>query len=161
MEEVLTTRTTGRTRSGSPQRLTDAPGPAGAADCSRSRAALHRSRRSASREQAAQSEVSRRVAVIGLDCADPKLVFDRWLDELPNIRGLVERGTWGPLRSVDPPITVPAWSCMLTGRDPGELGIYGFRNRRTTRYDALGVADSRARRRRPRVGSPRRGRAST
>ena len=82
--------------------------------------------------------------VIGLDCADPKLMFDRWLDDLPNIRGLVERGTWGPLRSVDPPITVPAWSCMLTGRDPGELGIYGFRNRTDYSYDALGVADSRA-----------------
>jgi len=88
--------------------------------------------------------MSRRVAVIGLDCADPKLVFDMWLDDLPNIRGLVERGMWGPLRSVDPPITVPAWSCMLSGRDPGELGIYGFRNRLDYTYDALGVADSRA-----------------
>jgi predicted AlkP superfamily phosphohydrolase/phosphomutase len=88
--------------------------------------------------------MSRRVAVIGLDCADPTLVFDRWLDDLPNIRGLVERGTWGPLRSVDPPITVPAWTCMLTSRDPGELGIYGFRNRQDYSYGALGVADSRA-----------------
>jgi predicted AlkP superfamily phosphohydrolase/phosphomutase len=83
-----------------------------------------------------------RVAVIGLDCAEPRLVFDRWLSELPNIRGLVERGTWGPLRSVDPPITVPAWTCMMSGRDPGELGIYGFRNRRDHSYDGLGVADS-------------------
>jgi len=88
--------------------------------------------------------MSRRVAVIGLDCADPKLVFERWLDELPNIRRLAEGGTWGRLRSTDPPITVPAWSCMLTGRDPGELGIYGFRNRQDYSYDALGVADSRA-----------------
>ena len=72
-----------------------------------------------------------RVAVIGLDCAEPSLVFDRFADELPNISQLIARGTWGPLRSVDPPITVPAWSCMLTGRDPGELGIYGFRNRIT------------------------------
>ena len=105
--------------------------------------------------------MSRRVAVIGLDCADPKLVFDRWLDELPNIRGLVERGTWGPLRSVDPPITVPAWSCMLTGRDPGELGIYGFRNRTDYSYDALGVADSRARRRSTASGITSAARAST
>jgi predicted AlkP superfamily phosphohydrolase/phosphomutase len=82
--------------------------------------------------------------VIGLDCADPRLVFDRWLDELPNLRGLMAAGTWGPLRSVDPPITVPAWSCMLTGRDPGELGIYGFRNRADHSYDSLFVADSRA-----------------
>jgi predicted AlkP superfamily phosphohydrolase/phosphomutase len=88
--------------------------------------------------------MSGRVAVIGLDCAEPRLVFDRWLDDLPNLRGLVERGTWGPLRSVDPPITVPAWSCMVSGRDPGELGIYGFRNRRDHSYDALGIADSRA-----------------
>jgi predicted AlkP superfamily phosphohydrolase/phosphomutase len=85
-----------------------------------------------------------RVAVIGLDCADPRLVFDRWLDELPNLRRLVDAGTWGPLRSVDPPITVPAWSCMLSGRDPGELGIYGFRNRADHSYDSMFVADSRA-----------------
>ena len=45
------------------------------------------------------------------------------------------------LRSVDPPITVPAWSCMVSGRDPGELGIYGFRNRRDHSYDGLGIAD--------------------
>ena len=88
--------------------------------------------------------MTRRVAVIGLDCADPRLVFDRWLEELPNLRRLVSSGMWGRLRSTDPPITVPAWSCMLTGRDPGELGIYGFRNRSAHDYDSLTVADSRA-----------------
>jgi predicted AlkP superfamily phosphohydrolase/phosphomutase len=88
--------------------------------------------------------MSGRVAVIGLDCAEPSLVFDRWLDELPNVRSLVARGVWGPMRSVDPPITVPAWSCMVSGRDPGELGIYGFRNRQDYSYSRLGVADSRA-----------------
>jgi predicted AlkP superfamily phosphohydrolase/phosphomutase len=88
--------------------------------------------------------VAPKVAVIGLDCADPRWVFDRWLDDLPNLRGLVEAGTWGPLPTVDPPITVPAWSCMLSGRDPGELGIYGFRNRADHSYDRLTVADARA-----------------
>jgi predicted AlkP superfamily phosphohydrolase/phosphomutase len=88
--------------------------------------------------------MSRRVAVIGLDCAEPSLVFDRWLDELPNVKRLVDGGISGPLRSVDPPITVPAWTCMLTGRDPGELGIYGFRNRQDYTYDSLATADSRA-----------------
>ena len=85
-----------------------------------------------------------KVAVIGLDCAEPSLVFDRWLEELPNIARLVRGGTWGRLRSVDPPITVPAWTCMMSGRDPGELGIYGFRNRRDHSYDGLTTADSRA-----------------
>ncbi|QEC48340.1 phosphodiesterase [Baekduia soli] len=85
-----------------------------------------------------------KVAVIGLDCADPALVFGPWLEDLPNIRRLVQSGTWGPLRSVDPPITVPAWSCMTSGHDPGELGIYGFRNRADHSYDALMIADARA-----------------
>jgi predicted AlkP superfamily phosphohydrolase/phosphomutase len=84
------------------------------------------------------------VAVIGLDCAEPRLVFDRWRQELPNLNRLMDAGTWGPLRSVDPPITVPAWSCMMTGRDPGELGIYGFRNRDRYDYRSLRIADSRA-----------------
>ena len=85
-----------------------------------------------------------RVAVIGLDCAAPELLFDRWRDDLPNLRRLMDAGTWGRLRSVDPPITVPAWTCMLTGRDPGELGIYGFRNRADHGYQSLTVADSRS-----------------
>jgi predicted AlkP superfamily phosphohydrolase/phosphomutase len=86
--------------------------------------------------------VSRKVAVIGLDCAEPRLVFDRWREELPNLSRLMSAGTWGPLASVDPPITVPAWSCMMTGRDPGELGIYGFRNRSAYDYRSMSVADS-------------------
>lgn len=88
--------------------------------------------------------MSRRVAVIGLDCAEPQLVFEQWREELPNLNRLMSAGTWGPLQSVDPPITVPAWSCMMTGRDPGELGIYGFRNRSAYDYDSLRVADSRS-----------------
>ncbi len=83
-----------------------------------------------------------RVAVIGLDCAEPSLLFERWLPELPNLRRLISKGMWGPLRSVDPPITVPAWTCMVSGRDPGELGIYGFRNRHRHDYTSLAVADS-------------------
>jgi predicted AlkP superfamily phosphohydrolase/phosphomutase len=85
-----------------------------------------------------------RVAIVGLDCAEPSLVFDRWLDDLPNIAGIVREGMWGRLRSVDPPITVPAWTCMVTSRNPGDLGIYGFRNRRDHEYQNMSVADSRA-----------------
>lgn len=73
--------------------------------------------------------MSSRVLVIGLDCAPPALVFDRLEPALPNLTALRRRGTFGPLRSVMPPITVPAWACMVSGRDPGELGLYGFRNR--------------------------------
>jgi predicted AlkP superfamily phosphohydrolase/phosphomutase len=86
----------------------------------------------------------KRVMVIGLDCAAPQYVFDAWLDELPTIRSLVERGRWGILRSCDPPITVPAWSVMTSSHSPGSLGFYGFRNRKDHSYDQLAFADSRS-----------------
>ena len=85
-----------------------------------------------------------RALVIGLDCAAPQLVFERWRDELPTLRSLTERGTYGVLRSCDPPITVPAWSSMTSSRSPGTLGFYGFRNRRDHSYDALAITDSRS-----------------
>jgi predicted AlkP superfamily phosphohydrolase/phosphomutase len=88
--------------------------------------------------------VAARALVIGLDCAAPQWVFDRWLGELPVLRSLTERGAYGVLRSCDPPITVPAWSVMTSSRNPGALGFYGFRNRRDHSYDALAFADSRA-----------------
>jgi predicted AlkP superfamily phosphohydrolase/phosphomutase len=90
------------------------------------------------------SSTASRALVIGLDCAAPQLVFDQWLDQLPTIRGLTERGAWGVLRSCDPPITVPAWSSMTSSRSPGSLGFYGFRNRRDLSYEKLVFADSRS-----------------
>lgn len=80
--------------------------------------------------------------VVGLDCAPPSLVFDRFEDAMPHVAALRSRGTWGPLRSTVPPITVPAWTSMVSGRDPGELGLYGFRNRVAGSY-GLRVATSR------------------
>jgi predicted AlkP superfamily phosphohydrolase/phosphomutase len=71
----------------------------------------------------------RRVVFFGLDCASPELVFGRWRAELPVLSGLLDGASYGPLHAVHPPITIPAWASMLTGRDPGELGIYGFHQR--------------------------------
>jgi predicted AlkP superfamily phosphohydrolase/phosphomutase len=85
----------------------------------------------------------RRVLVLGLDCAAPDLVFRQFTDDLPVLRSLMRGGTWGILESSTPCITVPAWSSMFSSRDPGELGIYGFRNRADYTYDALFTADSR------------------
>jgi predicted AlkP superfamily phosphohydrolase/phosphomutase len=84
-----------------------------------------------------------RLIVIGLDCMEPSLVFERWRDDLPNLSRLMANGSYGPLESSIPAITVPAWSCMMTGRDPGELGIYGFRNRRDRDYHSMGISDGR------------------
>ena len=86
----------------------------------------------------------RKVVVIGLDCATPQLVFDKWRDRLPNLRKLMEGGTYGELESTIPPITVPAWMSMMTSKDPGRLGFYGFRNRADYSYDKMRIANSSA-----------------
>ena len=86
----------------------------------------------------------KKVLIIGLDCATPQLVFDKWAAQLPTIASLMDRGSYGLLRSCVPPITVPAWSCMMSGKNPGKLGCYGFRNRSDHSYEGLAFATSRA-----------------
>lgn len=83
-----------------------------------------------------------RVAIIGLDCATPALLFDRYASEMPTIRSLLEDSLHGELESITPPITVPAWACAMTSKTPGQLGIYGFRNRKDTSYEGLSIATS-------------------
>jgi len=85
----------------------------------------------------------KRLLVIGLDCAPPALVFQR-AEELPNLKKLMENGVYGNLRSSDPPITIPAWMVMATGRDPGQLGLYGFRHRQGYSYNKMWIANSTA-----------------
>lgn len=85
-----------------------------------------------------------RVMVLGLDCAEPSLVFDHFSDDLPNLRALMRSGTYGRLESSVPCITVPAWASMLSSRDPGVLGVYGFRNRADHSYEAMQFANSRS-----------------
>ena len=81
-----------------------------------------------------------KICVLGLDCAAPEIAFG--FEELRNFRRLREKGAWGRLESVIPPITVPAWMCLSTSQDPGSLGVYGFRNRVNYTYSGLGIADS-------------------
>ncbi len=89
------------------------------------------------------SEINK-VAVFGLDCAEPSLMFEDWIDQLPHTKRLTQAGAYGNLTSTIPPITVPAWSCMASSKDPGTLGIYGFRNRADHSYDKLAIATSLA-----------------
>lgn len=86
--------------------------------------------------------MKKKVLVIGLDCAEPTLVFHKWRPELPNISGLMDQGLFGPLTSAVPPVTVPAWASMLTSKDPGQLGLYGFRNRKDHSYKSLALVSS-------------------
>lgn len=78
--------------------------------------------------------------VMGLDCAPPELIFDKYRRDLPTFDKLLRQGAFGNLRSCTPAITVPAWSVMTSSKDPGVLGIYGFRNRADYSYDRMTIA---------------------
>ncbi len=67
-------------------------------------------------------------------------ILVRFRDVLPNLSELMDRGGWGVMRAIDPPITVPAWACMFTGRDPGQLGFYGFRHLKRGGYESYIVS---------------------
>jgi predicted AlkP superfamily phosphohydrolase/phosphomutase len=84
----------------------------------------------------------RKAIIIGLDCAAPKLLFERFKDKLPNFRKLMAHGVYGKLRSSDPPITIPAWTVMASSRSPGHLGMYGFRHRKDNDYKKIWIATS-------------------
>jgi predicted AlkP superfamily phosphohydrolase/phosphomutase len=86
---------------------------------------------------------SKRLLVIGLDSAEPSLVFDRLEERLPTLTRLRRQGSWGRLQTTVPPSTIPAWVSMFTGLDPGQLGVYGFRIRRDHGYGKLGLFHSR------------------
>ncbi|MCC6488431.1 MAG: alkaline phosphatase family protein [Candidatus Hydrogenedentes bacterium] len=83
-----------------------------------------------------------RVLVIGLDCAAPQFIFGADRFDLPHMQALAANGCWGLLRSCDPPITVPAWATMMSSKDPGTLGCYGFRNRADYSYREMVTADA-------------------
>ncbi|HVL47128.1 MAG TPA: alkaline phosphatase family protein [Candidatus Thermoplasmatota archaeon] len=82
-----------------------------------------------------------RVAVIGLDGMPPRLL-EELAPAMPNLTRLARGGLALPMRSTDPPITVPAWSVMMSGRNPGALGFTGFRNLRRGTYDDQYVANA-------------------
>jgi len=86
--------------------------------------------------------MKKKVLIIGLDSASPDLIFEKWKNDLPTLKGLMEGGIYGKLESTVPPITIPAWTSMVTSKNPGRLGIYGIRNRQDHSYEKMIFANS-------------------
>ncbi|MCI4345216.1 MAG: alkaline phosphatase family protein [Thermoplasmata archaeon] len=85
----------------------------------------------------------RRLLVLGLDGVPPEFLFERYRDVTPNLTKLLDHALRAPLRTTDPPISVPAWPVMFTGVDPGTLGVYGFRHRKGGSYTEMYLPTSR------------------
>src|SRR5262249_25889092 len=77
-----------------------------------------------------------RVFILGWDGATFDLIRP-WVAQgkLPTIARLMERGVHGPLRSTLPPMTFPAWTSFMTGKNQGKHGIFDFMRRQPGKYD--------------------------
>ena len=68
-----------------------------------------------------------KVIVIGLDGGTFDIIKPMIEEgKLPTFKKLIENGVHGILESTIPPVTIPAWPCMYTGKRPEKLGVYGF-----------------------------------
>lgn len=68
----------------------------------------------------------KKIFVLGIDGAMPEKIFDEWLDELPNIKKIMEQGSYAKLNSTIPPLSVTAWTSITTGKKPAEHGIFEY-----------------------------------
>jgi predicted AlkP superfamily phosphohydrolase/phosphomutase len=68
-----------------------------------------------------------KIVIIGLDSATWDLMGP-WIEEgrLPNLANLVGTGVRAELESAIPPLTPPAWTSFMTGKNPGKHGIFYF-----------------------------------
>lgn len=83
----------------------------------------------------------KKVVIIGLDGFNPDLVYD-WKDELPNIAELMNRGVYGRIESTVPPTTPAAWTSLLSGKNPGQFGFWGFTYRDDYSYGEPNLVNS-------------------
>lgn len=80
-----------------------------------------------------------KLLVIGMDGA-PYPLIKKWAAEgqLPNLARLIERGSFGVLRSTIPVHSPTAWTSFITGLNPGQHGVFDFVRRLPGSYK-LGV----------------------
>jgi len=65
-----------------------------------------------------------RIVMLGFDGMDydfTQELMDKGV--MPNLKKIADRGGFGPLRSVFPPDSIPAWITAFTGTDPSNHGI--------------------------------------
>src|SRR3989338_7256727 len=67
-----------------------------------------------------------KVFLFGIDGATPELLFGAWKNELPHLKKLMEKGSYAKMNSTIPPITIVAWNAMISGKDPSEIGLFGY-----------------------------------
>jgi predicted AlkP superfamily phosphohydrolase/phosphomutase len=86
---------------------------------------------------------NKKVMIIGLDGATFDLI-EPWVQarHLPTFSRLMSEGAWGPVSSTIPPMTAPAWTSFMTGKNPGKHGLYDWTRRCRDSYQVYPVTAS-------------------
>jgi predicted AlkP superfamily phosphohydrolase/phosphomutase len=87
---------------------------------------------------------ARRLLLLCLDGLMPELALGLWRGELPTLAKLARHGIWGHVSGSLPAGALPASLCLLSGTDPGQLGVYGPHRRTNHTYATPVPVDSHA-----------------
>lgn len=79
-----------------------------------------------------------KVFVLGLDgatfdCLNPLMEEG----VIPNIKEICAKWSYGPLKTIFPPVTAPAWLALATGLNPGKTGVFDYINRAAADSDRM------------------------
>ncbi|MFH1328391.1 MAG: alkaline phosphatase family protein [Candidatus Bathyarchaeota archaeon] len=67
-----------------------------------------------------------KVFLFGIDGSAPNLIFNEWINDLPNIRRLMKTGAYAKMNSTIPPVTIIAWSAIASGKDASQIGAFSY-----------------------------------
>ncbi len=82
--------------------------------------------------------IDKKVIILGFDGISPAILEQMMANnQLPNFQRLKSEGTYKKLKTTNPSQSPVAWAAFITGKNPGENGIYDFiiRDRKTSRLD--------------------------
>ena len=69
----------------------------------------------------------KRVLIIGLDGVPHSLLLDlAKKDVMPNVKALLDDGILKKMKPSIPDVSSVSWSSIITGKNPGEHGVFGF-----------------------------------
>ena len=73
------------------------------------------------------TNTKKRIIIIGLDGVPYRLIDNLCKNKVtPEIKTLIEKGVFRQIESSIPEISSVAWSAIITGKNPGKHGIFGY-----------------------------------
>ena len=87
--------------------------------------------------------IKNKALIIALD-GETLESIGRWREykDLPRVRAIMKDGAIARSRSVIPPLSPCAWTSILTGKNPGKHGIYGYDVKRYGEYLSSSIVNS-------------------